>query len=297
MGNVDVAWEDIVSVMNLMKPHLVIIGIAFLCAVAVSVAVRRKEKGRRGFIRVQVFCSFLLAAVIAVNAALLGPVYNTLNVVLTDKGALALTSVAASEKIIEETANEGIILAKNDDGYLPLSPQRINVFGWASTNPIYGGTGSGTVDTTTAVGILQGLQNAGFETNKELSAMYTAYRADRPTITINQGQDWTLPEPPAADYSDSIMDNARAFSDKALIVISRTGGEGADLPHDMGAVIDGSNMAIGTKYMKNSYTDNSSAYSDFEKGQTYLELSRTERDLVALVCRNFEEVIVVYNKS
>lgn len=55
--------------------------------------------------------------------------------------------------------------------------------------------------------------------------MYVKYRADRPIISINDGQDWTLPEVPAADYSDEIMENAKEFSDKAAIVISRTGGE------------------------------------------------------------------------
>ena len=53
--------------------------------------------------------------------------------------------------------------------------------------------------------------------------MYVKYRADRPIISINDGQDWTLPEVPAADYSDEIMENAKEFSDKAAIVISRTG--------------------------------------------------------------------------
>ena len=52
--------------------------------------------------------------------------------------------------------------------------------------------------------------------------MYVKYRADRPIISINDSQDWTLPEVPAADYSDEIMENAKEFSDKAAIVISRT---------------------------------------------------------------------------
>ena len=86
--------------------------------------------------------------------------------------------------------------------------------------------------------------------------MYVKYRADRPIISINDGQDWTLPEVPAADYCDEIMENAKEFSDKAAIVISRTGGEGADLPTDMGPIMDGSTMDIGTKYMKGSYTNN-----------------------------------------
>lgn len=89
--------------------------------------------------------------------------------------------------------------------------------GTSNRRPIFGGTGSGTVDTATAVGILQGLNNAGFETNEELSDMYVKYRADRPIISINDGQDWTLPEVPAADYSDEIMENAKEFSDKAAL--------------------------------------------------------------------------------
>ena len=77
--------------------------------------------------------------------------------------------------MIEEITNEGVVMTKNDEDFLPIEPQKINVFGWASTNPIYGGTGSGTVDTSTAVGILEGLENAGFETNTELSDMYREY--------------------------------------------------------------------------------------------------------------------------
>lgn len=125
--------------------------------------------------------------------------------------------------------------------------------------------------------------------------MYVKYRADRPIISINDGQDWTLPEVPAADYSDEIMENAKEFSDKAAIVISRTGGEGADLPTDMGPIMDGSTMDIGTKYMKGSYTNNSSEYDDFQAGQSYLELSQTEKDLVDMVCSEFDDIIIIYN--
>ena len=47
--------------------------------------------------------------------------------------------------------------------------------------------------------------------------MYVKYRADRPIISINDSQDWTLPEVPAADYSDEIMENAKEFSDNCNI--------------------------------------------------------------------------------
>ena len=168
------------------------------------------------------------------------------------------------------------------------------MFGWASTNPVYGGTGSGALnDAYHTVTLLEGLENAGFTLNTELSDFYTAYRADRPTIAMGT-QDWTLPEPPASTYTDEMMANAKAFSDTALVVIGRSGGEGADLPTDMAAVIDGS-WQDGTTSYAGSYTNNSTEYADFEQGQHYLELSKSERDMLDLVCSNFENVVVVYN--
>lgn len=309
MGNVEVAWEDIVSVAQMMQAHLIFIGVALVLMIVGIIAAVKVQKPLRGLVRVQAVVAFVLVAVLAVNLALTGPVYNTLNVVLSDKGALDPVHVEASRQIVEEVTNEGVILTKNDGNYLPIEPQKVNVFGWASTNPIYGGTGSGTVDASTAVGILQGLSNVGFETNTELSDLYTAYRADRPAISINNGQDWTLPEIPAADYDPGVIDRAKEFSDTAILVIARSGGEGADLPHDMGAVLDGTydserdviaqgSYWQGTKYTNALYRNNGD-YDDFEAGQHYLELSRTERDterdLVDLVTSNFDNVILVYN--
>lgn len=305
MGNVEVAWEDVISVAQMMQTHLIVIGVALVLMIAGIIAAVKIKKPLRGLVRIQAVVAFVLVTVLAVNLALTGPVYNTLNVVLSDKGTLDPAHVEASRQVVEEVTNEGVILTKNDGNFLPISAQKVNVFGWASTSPIYGGTGSGTVDASTAVGILQGLANAGFETNTELSNLYTAYRADRPAISINNGQDWTLPEIPAADYDSGVIDRAKAFSDTAIIVITRSGGEGADLPHDMGAVLDGTydserdviaeaSYYQGTKYTNALYRNNGD-YDDFEAGQHYLELSRTERDLVELVTSNFDNVILVYN--
>ena len=294
MGNVEVAYEDIISALQLVRTHLIVIGVALVCMIAVMILARKLAKPVRGFVRVQSLLAFLVAVVLVVNVMLTGALSNTLSIVLSDMGSLSQESVDNSRQVIEEVTGEGIVMTKNDDSFLPVAPERINVFGWASTNPIYGGTGSGTVDAATAVGILEGLENAGFETNSELSDMYTEYRADRPVIGINDGQDWTLPEVPVSDYSDEMIQNAKDFSDTAMIVISRSGGEGADLPHDMGALMDGT-WDQGTKYTNGSYQNNSSEYDDFTDGQTYLELSQTERDLVDMVCSEFENVIVVYN--
>ena len=295
MGNVEVAWEDVISVLQLIKPHLIAIAVVLVCMIVAMIVAHKWKKPTRGFIRWQSLFAFVTVTAVIVNVMLSGALYNTINVILADTGELSPENEKNSRDTIEEITSEGIVLTKNTDSFLPIAPEKINVFGWASTNPIYGGTGSGTVDASTAVGVLQGLENAGFETNSELSDMYRAYREDRPVISINDGQDWTLPEVPVAQYSEEMIQNAKDFSDTAVVVLARTGGEGADLPHNMGPVMDGSTLEIGTKYVRGSYTNNSDEYDDFTDGQSYLELSRTEADLVEMVCNEFDNVIIVYN--
>lgn len=296
MGNIQIAWEDVISVIKQISGYLVVIGIALIAMIVAMILVRKVKKPKRGFLRIQALLGFILVTVVTVNAICLGPMNNVISAAMTEMGELSDKTVETSKDFIERTAEEGIVLLKNDEGTLPLEKGNLNVFGWASTNPVYGGTGSGTVDTSTAVSILDGLENAGFTLNTELSDMYTEYRSDRPVIGINQeGQDWTLPEIPAEDYSEEVLANAQEFSDTALIVIGRSGGEGSDLPHDMGAVMDGSWNEPGTKYLNAKYENNSDQYEDFEDGQTYLELSQTERNLVDMVCSRFDNVVVVYN--
>lgn len=266
MTGIQIAWEDVFSVISQISGWLIGIGVTVVALILILIFAGKAGKPHAGFIRAQSAIAAVLIVALMVNGILLGQLSNLITSAFAEMGTLPLDS----------TAN-------------------LNVFGWASTNPVYGGTGSGTVDASTAVSLLSGLENAGFSLNQELSDFYTAYRSDRPEITINNGQDWTLPEPTADSYTDEMLENARAFSDTALIVFSRPGGEGADLPNDMGAVLDGS-YNQGTKYTNASYQNNGD-YADFEAGSTYLELSRTEQDLVDLVTANFEKVIIVYNGS
>ena len=220
----------------------------------------------------------VLALGITVNLILIGPM-NSMVTLATGGGKVSEENVAASTELCEDIAEEGIVLLDND-GTLPLAKNsKLNVFGWASTNPCYGGTGSGALsDAYPTVSLLDGLTNAGFELNTELSDFYTDYRADRPEVGM-WAQDWTLPEPEAAQYSDDLLENAKAFSDTAMVVITRVGGEGADLPTDVSQV---------------TY-DAGHSYNDFEAGEHYLQLSKTEKDMVDLVCKNFDNVVVVYN--
>ena len=295
MTGIQIAWEDVFSVISQISGWLIGIGVTVVALILILIFAGKAGKPHAGFIRSQSAIAAVLIVALMVNGILLGQLSNLITSAFTEMGTLSEETIRTSQQTVEDVMNEGIVLLEND-GTLPLdSTTNLNVFGWASTNPVYGGTGSGTVDASTAVSLLSGLENAGFSLNQELSDFYTAYRSDRPQITINNGQDWTLPEPTADSYTDEMLENARAFSDTALIVLSRPGGEGADLSNDMGAVLDGS-YNQGTKYTNASYQNNGD-YADFEAGSTYLELSRTERDLVDLVTANFEKVIIVYNGS
>lgn len=270
--------DDVIKVVSSIKGYLIALAAVVLLAVAVMVGCRKMKKSKKYLIRWQAGLGLVAAAAIIVNLILTGPMYSMVSLA-TGGGKVSEENVASATQLCEDIADEGIVLLDND-GTLPMAKNsKLNVFGWASTNPCYGGTGSGALsDAYPTVTLLEGLTNAGFELNTELSDFYTSYRADRPVVGMFS-QDWTLPEPEAAQYTDEMMNNAKAFSDTAMVVITRVGGEGADLPTDVSKV---------------TY-DAGHSYNDFEPGEHYLQLSKTEEDMVKLVCDNFDNVVVVYN--
>ena len=271
LANMGVSLDDVADVVNNCIPQLIFFGVVVAAAIIVLIAMavnKKLAKPTKFMVRAQSGLAVLLAFGIMLD-------------LVTGNGTITEESGAEANALCTEIAEEGIVLLQNDDNELPLaSGSNLNVFGWASVGPVYGGSGAGaiSVDRPT-VSLLDGLHNAGINTNTELSDFYTAYCAERPALGyINPN--WTLPEPTAASYTQELIDNAKSFSDTAMVVISRVGGEGSDLPTDMSTV---------------NYTDNSTEYKDFEDGQHYLSLSKTERDMVDLVCSNFDNVVLVYN--
>lgn len=271
---------DVINILNSIKPYLIGFGIVLALAIIVTVACMKLKKANKKFVRGQVWIATLLALVITVNMICFIPM-STMISLATGDGSIGKKTSAEATELVNKIAEEGIVLLKNEENVLPLSETKsLNLFGWASTNPCYGGTGSGSLSTAyPTVSITKGLEDAGYSLNTELSDFYKAYRADRPEVGM-WSQDWTLPEPTAASYTTEMIDNAKAFSDTAVVVITRVGGEGADLPADVSKV---------------TYTDNSKDYKDFEPGEHYLQLSQTEKDMMDLVCSNFDKVVVVYN--
>ncbi|MBW3082190.1 glycoside hydrolase family 3 N-terminal domain-containing protein [Bifidobacterium phasiani] len=278
-------WSDVMNVVMSVLPQLIAIGVVLVLAIIVTVAVNKstvKDQATRKLIHSESWLVFLVAAVVAVSMMLFGPLATLLNNATATKYELSEQTISDANDLAKEIQSEAVTMLKNDDGNLPLADTNVNVFGWASTNPVYGGTGSGSMNSNyETTSILQGMAEAGLTTNEDLSKLYTDYRADRPVVAMAD-QDWTLPEVPAADYPQSLIDDAKAFSDEAVIVIGRVGGEGADLPTNM--------KAEGI-----TYNDNSTEYADFEDGDHFLQLSQTEQDMIDLVTSNFDNVTLIYN--
>ena len=214
---------------------------------------------------------------------------------VSGSGTIAKETSDQATVLAQDIAREGIVLLENNENTLPLATgSKLNVFGWASTSPILGGAGSGALnDAYDTIDLLASLKDAGIETNEDLTKFYTDYKADRPVVGM-WDQDWTLPEPNVSLYTDELMSNAKSFSDTAMIVISRSGGEGADLPTDMNAVIDGS-YKDGTTYTAGKYDDTLNEGNDWDAGDHYLQLTNREEEMIDLVCQNFSKVILVYN--
>ena len=276
--------EDVISVLQNCAPYLIALGIALLVGIVVLVAVRGRSRPQKFLIRAQAGLAMVLALVLTVNGIMLGGVSALLDLAMTDQVKISEETMDTAKQTALQIAEEGFVLLQNDDNALPLTDvTNLNLFGWASAVPIYGGTGSGGINALyDIVSIQQGLEQAGFSVNQELLDFYTAYSAQRPDMTITT-QSWTLYEPPVDTYSQDMLDNAKEFSDVAVITLGRLAGEGHnDMPMAMGEA---------------GYDNNSDQYDDFQPDDHYLQLSQTEKNLVEMVCDNFDTVILLVNSG
>ena len=277
---ISVEMEDVLAVLQLCKPYIIGIVAALVIGIVIMIACRRMSRDKRFLIRGEAAIAMVLAVVVCVNMICFGPM-ATLIGLATGNGTLSDETNEEAAEVAEEIMEDGIVLLKNES-LLPLNEtKKLNIFGWESINPAYGGAGSGGInDLYDIVSLNQGLENAGFSINQELVDFYNNYGADNPEMSI-QKQSWTLPEPPVDTYSDELIKSAKEYSDVAVVVLSRKAGEGHnDIPMDVS---------------KAAYDNNSDEYDDFPEGEHYLQLSQTERDMVDMVCSNFDNVIVIYN--
>ena len=277
---ISVEMEDVLAVLQLCKPYIIGIVAVLVIGIVIMIACRRMSRDKRFLIRGEAAIAMVLAVAVCVNMICFGPM-ATLIGLATGNGTLSDETNEEAAGVAEEIMEDGIVLLKNES-LLPLNEtKKLNIFGWESINPAYGGAGSGGInDLYDIVSLNQGLENAGFSINQELVDFYNNYGSDSPEMSI-QKQSWTLPEPPVDTYSDELVKSAKEYSDVAVVVLSRKAGEGHnDIPMDVS---------------KAAYDNNSDEYDDFPEGEHYLQLSQTERDMVDMVCSNFDNVVVIYN--
>lgn len=210
------------------------------------------------------------------------PIYSdeVTSVYPTQKATNKAEAFANAQEVNLKLAEEGFVLLKNENAALPMNKgARISVFSKNSVNLSYGGSGSGGFDTSNNKNLYESLNDAGFVTNPTLKRFYESSQSG-PVRTANSSdldngdnQKIATAETPQNKYTDTVKNSYADYSDAALVVITRIGGEGFDLPRYQG--------------------DSEGAVSP---DSHYLELDQNEIDLLTAVTDGtFKRVVVVFN--
>ena len=249
----------------------------------------------------------IIAIVLALNIAV-GVMSEVIDrwVIGYKTGAEDSASRAEGEALVEQIQAEGTVLLRNESNevngapVLPLGKEvtKVNVFGWASVDWVYSGSGSGTVSgtknrddktQTQLYDLYDALDEYGVEYNQELKDMYSKYKSRRDKANpLEEGNSQTagtlhsfnyefsvLYEPDIGkDYSEALKTDALTYSDTALVVLGRITGESNDCPK--------------VQYKYKGTTD---------RDRTYLEISTEEEALLTYVGANYKNVIVLVNST
>jgi beta-glucosidase len=215
----------------------------------------------------------------------------------------------AAQEFNQTLAGEGITLLKNNNNALPIATPKttgtnkasvapkISVFGKNSVNLAYGGSGSSSSDSSTSddsgsdnttstkstkVDLYTALANAGYDYNPTLKKFYDDTKASGSARAIS-GKDLdkgdtvvlSTAETPQSSYTAQVKESYKEYNEAAIVVFTRVGGEGMDLPRTMSGA--------------NGYRN---------EDDHFLQLDKNEEDLLAAVCNaGFQKVIVVINAS
>ena len=251
------------------------IGVAVMAVIVIAalvlLLVRRNKvagKGGKGATITFAGVGAVLLALIIAATSVTSMYSGSINAVFTKASSefKSDTTMTDWRGLVTEIADEGMVLMKNENSALPLeSGAKVNLLGYIAYNPIYSGSGSGSVAAEDAITIEQALKLAGFEVNTAAAAegVYPVAEAQAATMGFFTAN-LSIDDPSIDAYKGTAsFENLKAFSDTAVIVLGRSGGEGYDL-------------------------------TAFDEGD-YLELSKNEQDLLAKATATFDKVIVVLN--
>ena len=146
-----------------------------------------------------------------------------------------------TDNYVQRVAEDSMVLLKNDNGFLPKADlKKVNLFGYGSTDNglllVGGGSGGTTILDKTKEGedrikidITDAFKAAEIEYNTDVIAAYedfSKYDSDwRSGGTTGANAAESLINPDASFYTDALMDGAKAFSDTAIVTLSRFGAE------------------------------------------------------------------------
>lgn len=257
--------------------------------------------------RVWMIVSAVLVVLLAVVTALTGTVFSSvISTVLGGRRAVYADGVEpiytsdyntkaatldAANQLNQTICEEGFVLLKNENNALPIKTSKsggsetpkISIFGKNSVNLAYGGTGSGGAMNSQLgdrIDLYAALEDAGYETNPTLKAFYEDTAASGPVRTVSSDMDsgdtvvYSTAETPQTSYTQAVKDSYDEYSDAAIVVFTRQGGEGADFPRLMKGATGARN-----------------------EDDHFLQLDQNETDLLATVCAEFDKVIVVINSG
>lgn len=210
-------------------------------------------------------------------------------------GEASAETVSEGLDLCEKIVDEGTVMLKNENDTIPLKElDKVNVFGWAAYDWLTGGFGSSFSNTDIErLKLFPALEKAGIEYNTALRDMYKNFYSNpagdyggpwdefRGDVSVSGNGKFTLHEPGEAFYTDEIKRGITEFSDTALVVIGRVGGEGKDL----------------RKYQEKQIQKNGSKSIVKDESRHYLELSSEEEEMLAIAKETCDKVIVVLNTS
>ena len=257
--------------------------------------------------RVWMIVSLVLVVLLAVVTALTSTIFSSIistviggrravyadgvePIYTSDYNTKAATLDAANQ-LNQTICEEGFVLLKNESNALPMRTEKsegsgrpkISVFGKNSVNIAYGGTGSGGAmesQLPDRIDLYSALDEAGYDVNPTLKAFYEDTAASGPIRTTSTDMDsgdtvvYSTAETPQSSYTQAVKDSYDDYSDAAIVVFTRQGGEGADFPR----------LMKGAEGARN-------------EDDHFLQLDKNETDLLASVCAGFDKVIVVINSG
>lgn len=226
--------------------------------------------------------SVLLAAADVVVFGVIGKDFISAAIAGTGAEKGSVESKEKGAQLVKKISEEGTVLLKNENKALPLNIEennKVNVFGYTAIDNawVFTGVGSGSCksDPNDRVGLLGGLEKAGFEYNKDI---IEAYKEAIPTKDdwMSMNQNGKIIQPDKSFYTEEMIRDAKQFSDTAIVVLSRNSGE---------------NVGEVPNFQRDYLT------GEVDNSRSYLQIAKKEEEMLEIVKSNFSKVIVILNTT